>query len=120
MASDIFIASFISQELERPRPRRALAMMEQVELYGTKVFQKLQYGRYAYGMHVYSEEDLPNDRAQVDLDDIEITPVCTVMDWGLSEQGYNEVEERDDCPLVPVSRCAILISNAEECPDVEW
>ncbi len=118
--NDILVAGAIFGEFERKRERKVLGMVDGVEVIGTKIFQILGEDRFLYGMHVYSNRNVPMLMARVDLDEIKLTPECTVVQWNFGTQGLSLVDEEEDTIPGYSTKCATLITNAEDCPDVEW
>ena len=122
----IFLASFIFQTLDKAKPQKELGVIEGTIIIGTKTFQKLQEGFFLYGTWIYSDNGLPDGR--IDMDSGSVEPFCSLMEWHYINGDI------PSCPTTPmhtsipevekeetfVSKCATLITNAEECADVEW
>lgn len=114
--NELFLTSLLFENLDRDRGRRELGVIEGIAIVGTKAFKRLCQEAFLYGTFVYEVDDLPM-AASVDMDQENLQPLCSALEWHLT---YSVSDKKEETKDTTPNLCATLITNAAECSDVEW
>jgi hypothetical protein len=124
--SDLISSTLLFKGLEKKTEFRELGVVDGVILEGTKAFVRLGEKHFLYGSKVYHNKNLPLG-GRVDLDKTNYVSLCNAMDWHLGNMALKNRPPLTGPAFKIVhstvkaeDKSAVLISNSEECSDVEW
>ncbi len=107
-----------------PDRHKYLRTLRGIDFFGSKSMMLGSMSKvFYYGGNVYSYLDIPYSvlkTKKVDLDSLNIEPLCDVETWLGDEDILIKLAAADILKKEPELRPAYYISNEDECPDVKW